>query len=175
MLSAQLQRMSYFNVSHGTLEDTLVIGMVGSRSAALETFKNDLGSNGASMLKLRERTREEAMGLPYNMFDRYEEYEDWYIELDRHDNLSVPKYAATLMGNDPADFKCHTAFAGYVGRMLWYAIMSNFGFTPFLAFQYPIPPRMTFSGIWIIFVRVRSSESRPLETALILASNRLAI
>lgn len=137
--TVQVSYSGLVNTTYGEKEDTSITSIAGALHSGLMLFKYDWVSQSAAVFKLRERTTAEGTGLPYNLFDRYEAYEDWYIEFDKNSPLSISKFAVPYIGNNSADFTCHQAFVGSMARSIFVGVLDKYRFSTFLQYQWKLP------------------------------------
>lgn len=85
--------------------------------------------------------------MGYNLFNRYEAYEDWYVDFGSHSALSVSRFAAPYLGNDTTDTRCHSGFVSSMAGMLWVAFAVKFRSATFSQYQCKLPSAY-YEGWW---------------------------
>lgn len=132
--------LGWVNNTEGATEDTSIVSLGGSIHAGLQMFKDEWTTQSASVLKLRERTLAEGTGLDYNLFDRYEAYEDWYMNFDQASSLSLSTFAKPYLGNDTGEwaYLCRSAFVGSMARVVWVGIVNSYAFATFQHYQWKL-------------------------------------
>lgn len=139
-----VQRFSQFplilgllNITRTPVEDIVELSPIGTLYLGLDTFKGVWSGQSASVVKLRERTFVEGNGLGYSLYDRYEQYEDWYLDFDMNAPENVSTYAGTMVANgqDPTNYECHSAFVDAVTRAIWVSIQQAISMATFIQYQ----------------------------------------